>query len=115
MTDPFKPHHAREHAALSPIEEKSVEALKAIFDPEIPINIYDLGLIYDIDVSPENRVKLTVTLTSPNCPEAESLPGDMQRAVEAVEGVSGVDVDLVWEPPFTVEMMSDAARLQLNL
>lgn len=92
-----------------------VEALRTIFDPEIPVNIYDLGLIYDIDIRPQGEVFIRMTLTSPNCPEAATLPRDVQRKVKSVPGVRDANVELVWDPPFSLDMMSEAAKLQLNL
>jgi FeS assembly SUF system protein len=115
MTEPFTPHHARATGEIGPLEEKIVGAIRTIFDPEIPINIYDLGLIYEIAVDEEKRVDVRMTLTSPNCPEAETIPGNVQEVVKSVEGVSDAEIELVWEPPFSVDMMSEAARLQLNL
>ena len=90
-----------------------VEVLRDIFDPEIPVNIYDLGLVYDV-VLDESRVVVRMTLTSPMCPVAESLPPEIKRRVEKVEGVSEATIDIVWDPPWTPEKMSEAARLQLN-
>jgi FeS assembly SUF system protein len=108
---------APEPSAIGPgeLREGIIAALRTIYDPEIPINIYDLGLIYEIDVRNGNEVFLRMTLTSPNCPEAETLPGDVLRKVKSVPGVRDANVELVWDPPFTLEMMSEAARLQLNL
>jgi len=90
------------------------EVLRNIYDPEIPINIYDLGLIYDIDVSPTGAVKVTMTLTSPNCPEAEVLPSTAQLHVRSVLRCKEVDVEVVWDPPWTWERMSEAARLEFG-
>jgi len=97
------------------LEKRVIAALKTCYDPEIPVDIYELGLIYDVVVSPENNVEIKMTLTSPHCPVAESLPGDVERRVAAVEGVASAFVEVTWEPPWTPDMMSEAARLELNL
>lgn len=92
-----------------------IKDLKKIYDPEIPVNIYDLGLIYEIKISDTNCVKIVMTLTSPNCPVAESLPNMVKEKVKNVKGVMEADVQIVWSPPWTKDMMSDAAKLELNL
>jgi FeS assembly SUF system protein len=97
------------------VEEGIVEALKTVFDPEIPVNIYELGLIYDIDIQEPGDVHIKMTLTSPMCPVAGSLPGEVQRKVAGVPGVAAVDVELVWDPAWNPSMMSEAARLQLGM
>jgi FeS assembly SUF system protein len=99
----------------SDLENGIVEALKTVFDPEIPVNIYELGLIYDIDVQEEGKVEVKMTLTAPGCPVAGSLPGEVQVKVEGVPGVTSADVELVWDPPWNPSMMSEAARLQLGM
>ena len=100
---------------MSNIKNKVIEEIKKIFDPEIPINIYELGLIYKIEVDEKNKVDLDMTLTSPNCPVAESLPNQVKESVNKVEGVSDVNLNLVWEPPWNKDKMSEAAKLELNL
>jgi FeS assembly SUF system protein len=100
------------HAAL---ERKVVSALRTVFDPEIPVNIYDLGLIYDVIVEASNRVGIRMTLTAPACPAAQFLPGQVKKAVESVPDVAGAIVDVVWEPAWSRDRMSDAAKLQLGL
>ena len=90
-------------------------ALKEIFDPEIPVNIYDLGLIYGVEVTPEADVKVTMTLTTPHCPVAESMPGEVELRVGAVPGVRDAEVNLVWDPPWDMASMSDEARLELGM
>jgi ATP-binding protein involved in chromosome partitioning len=97
------------------LKEKIVEALETVFDPEIPVNIYELGLIYGLDVDPAGSVSIRMTLTSPACPSAEALPPEVEAKVRSVPGVQDVKVDVVWEPPWNPQMMSEAARLQLNL
>ena len=99
---------------LAQLEGRVIEAISTVFDPEIPVNIYELGLIYDIQIDGMSDVKINMTLTSPACPVAGSLPGDVQRVVETVDGVRAVDVELVWEPPWTPDRMSEAARLELG-
>ena len=97
------------------LKEKIIEEIKKIYDPEIPVNIYDLGLIYDIKVEDENTAKIKMTLTSPNCPVAESLPKEVKDGIMQVEGIDNVDLDLVWDPPWDKDRMSEAAKLELNL
>ena len=97
------------------LKEKIIEEIKKIYDPEIPVNIYDLGLIYDIKVEDKNTAKIKMTLTSPNCPVAESLPKEVKDGIMQVEGIDNVDLDLVWDPPWDKSMMTEAAKLELNL
>jgi FeS assembly SUF system protein len=97
------------------LEEKIVTALRSCYDPEIPVNIYELGLVYKLDVSPEGAVQIDMTLTSPACPVAGSLPGDVERRVKAVPGVTTAKVNVVWDPPWDKSRMSEAAMLQLGL
>ncbi|MFY7838566.1 MAG: SUF system Fe-S cluster assembly protein [Novosphingobium sp.] len=92
-----------------------VNALKEIFDPEIPVNIYDLGLIYGVDVSDDAHVMVTMTLTTPHCPVAESMPGEVELRVSAVPGVRDAEVNLVWDPPWDPQKMSDEAKLELGM
>jgi len=92
-----------------------VEMLKTIYDPEIPVNIYELGLIYDVDVSEEGNVDIKMTLTAPGCPVAQSFPGDIETKVSTVPSVNTVHVELVWEPPWTKDLMNEAAQLQLGI
>ena len=97
------------------IENGVVEALKTVFDPEIPVNIYELGLVYDVDVQESGEVKIQMTLTSPACPVAGSLPGEVQTKVEKVPGVTRAEIELVWEPAWNPSLMSEAAKLQLGM
>jgi len=103
-----------EHAGRIQLENRVIEAISGVFDPEIPVNIYELGLIYDIEVTPQADVVIEMTLTSPACPVAGSLPGDVETAVSGIEGVRAVDVHLVWDPPWTPDRMTEAARLELG-
>ena len=100
---------------MKDIKNKVIEEIKKIYDPEIPVNIYELGLIYKIEVDEKNKVTVNMTLTSPNCPVAESLPKQVKENIMRVEGVSDVNLNLVWEPPWDKDKMSEAAKLELNL
>ncbi|SMX31690.1 SUF system Fe-S cluster assembly protein [Octadecabacter ascidiaceicola] len=97
-----------------PLYENIVEACRTVYDPEIPVNILDLGLIYTIDINDENEVKVLMSLTAPGCPVAGEMPGWVAEAIEPLAGVKTVDVELVWEPQWGMEMMSDEARLELG-
>ena len=102
-------------AEFMQLESQIVEAIKTIYDPEIPVNIYDLGLIYELEVNNQNKVRIVMTLTSPNCPVAESLPEEVVDKVRAVEGVADVELNLTFDPPWGREMLSDEALLELGL
>jgi FeS assembly SUF system protein len=104
-------------AAVDPVkmEQLVIDALHSIYDPEIPVDIYELGLIYSIDVSPDGKIAITMTLTTPACPVAGSMPGQVEKTVRMIDGVTDVVVDLVWEPTWGPAMMTEAARLQLNM
>lgn len=95
--------------------EAVIDALKSIYDPEIPVNIYDLGLIYGVEISPENHARVTMTLTTPNCPVAESMPMEVEMRVGAVPGIGDAEVNLVWDPPWDPQKMSDEAKLELGM
>ena len=97
------------------IKEKVITEIKKIYDPEIPVNIYELGLIYDVTVDKDNKVYIKMTLTTPHCPVAESLPNEVKNSVKEIKEVKDVDLDLVWDPPWDKSMMSEAAKLELNL
>ena len=97
------------------LKEKIIKEIKKIYDPEIPVNIYELGLIYEIKVEKDNNVKVKMTLTTPNCPVAESLPKEVKDSIMEIKEVKNVDLELVWEPPWDKSMMSEAAKLELNL
>ena len=100
---------------MTELKNKIIAEIKKIYDPEIPVNIYELGLIYKIEISDEKKVNIEMTLTSPNCPVAESLPKMVKENVLKIEEVSDVDLKLVWSPPWTKDMMSESAKLELNL
>ena len=98
------------------IEARVVDAIKTCYDPEIPVDIFELGLIYDIQVDEDQKVDVSMTLTSPACPVAGTLPPEVQHKIKAmVEGISDVGVEVVWDPPWNIDMMSDAAKLQLGM
>ncbi len=99
----------------SELRDRVIAALKEIYDPEIPLNIYDLGLIYRIDIDPNTNASIDMTLTSPNCPVAESLPGEVENAAKAVDGIGEVQLELVWDPPWDMDRLGEAARLELGL
>ena len=100
---------------MSDIKSKVIDKIKTIYDPEIPVNIYELGLIYKIGVDEKNKVNIDMTLTSPNCPAAESLPNQVKENIKKIKGVSDVNLNLVWEPPWSKDKMSEAAKLELNI
>ena len=100
---------------MSELKNKVVAEIKKIYDPEIPVNIYELGLIYKIEISDEKKINIEMTLTSPNCPVAESLPKMVKDNILKLDGVDDVDLKLVWDPPWTKDKMSEAAKLELNL
>jgi len=100
---------------MSELKDQIVSEIKKIYDPEIPVNIYELGLIYKIEIKEVKKVNIDMTLTSPNCPVAESLPKMVKDNILKLEGVDDVDLNLVWDPPWTKDKMSEAAKLELNL
>ena len=109
------PETQQQPAPQSALEEQVVEALRGVYDPEIPVNIYDLGLIYALEIDPHGVVDIAMTLTAPGCPVAQTFPGTVECAVKCVPGVSDARVELVWDPPWTKERMTEAAKLQLGL
>lgn len=116
-SEPVEPEPAFPPGYVPPepdLREDIIDVLHTCYDPEIPVDIYELGLIYAIDISPEKDVTIRMTLTSPACPVAESLPADVERKVKTVPGVKSVKIDLVWDPPWGKHMMSEAALLQLG-
>ncbi len=112
---PTQPEGSAEDRPVDQIEYDVIAALKTVYDPEIPVDIYELGLVYKIDVKPGGVVDITMTLTTPMCPAAEILPPEVEAKAREVEGVTDVVLDLVWDPPWSMDMMSPAARLQLNV
>lgn len=106
----------RETAGVSmpDLKDRVLAAIKTIYDPEIPVDIYELGLIYEISIYPVNNVFVLMTLTSPSCPSAETIPGEVEQKIKAIEGVNDVKVEITFDPPYTQEMMSEAAKLELG-
>jgi len=96
------------------LREKIMAAVKTIYDPEIPVDIYELGLIYEISVYPINNVHIMMTLTSPSCPSAEAIPAEVEQKIKAISGVNDVKVEITWDPPYSQDMMSEAAKLELG-
>lgn len=114
----FLAQQPNEAAPVEPggdLYEAVIEALKEIYDPEIPVNIFDLGLIYKVVISPENHARVEMTLTTPNCPVAESMPGEVELRVGAVPGIGHAEVELVWDPPWDPQKMTDEAKLELGM
>lgn len=122
-TDPANPTNGREDPASAPatssgaeaIREKVIQQLRTVYDPEIPVDIYQLGLVYDVSVDDRGAAVIQMTLTSPMCPVAEELPIEVEAKTRAVEGVTSVRIDLVWDPPWDPSKMSEAARLELGM
>jgi FeS assembly SUF system protein len=102
-------------ASVTEIKQSVVDVLKTVYDPEIPVDIYELGLVYDVNVEESGAVAIRMTLTSPMCPVAETLPPEVEEKVRGVAGVSDVKIDLVWDPPWSPSLMSEAARLELGM
>src|SRR5687768_13770919 len=96
------------------LQEKVLQAIKTVYDPEIPVDIYELGLVYEINIYPVNSVYVLMTLTSPSCPSAEVIPGEVEQKIKAIEGVNEVKVEVTFDPPYSQEMMSEAAKLELG-
>jgi FeS assembly SUF system protein len=96
------------------LKEKILAIIKTIYDPEIPVDIYELGLIYEINTFPVNNVHVLMTLTSPSCPSAEAIPSEVEQKIKTIEGVNDVKVEITWDPPYSQDMMSDAAKLELG-
>ncbi len=96
------------------LKEEVIRALKSVYDPEIPVDVYELGLIYDIKIFPINNVYVLMTLTSPSCPSAEQIPGEVEKKIREIEGVSDVSVELTFDPPYSQDMMSEVAKLELG-
>ncbi len=96
------------------LKQKTIDILRTVYDPEIPVDIWELGLVYDVSVQDDGKINIVMTLTTPNCPAAESLPAQIKHRVSQLEGAEDVNVEVVWEPPWNPQMMSEAARLQLG-
>jgi FeS assembly SUF system protein len=102
-------------AEIDALGERVIEVLRTVYDPEIPVNIFELGLVYKVDIDDQNEVHIDMTLTSPMCPVAETLPGEVKAKVEAVHGVTAADVNVVWDPPWNPGMMTEEAQLELGI
>ena len=100
--------------SISDLRDKVIQAIKTVYDPEIPVDVFELGLIYEINVYPVNNVYILMTLTSPSCPSAEVLPGEVEQKVKTIEGVNDVKVEITFDPPYSQDMMSEAAKLELG-
>lgn len=96
------------------LRDKVIDAIKTVYDPEIPVDVYELGLIYEVNTYPVNNIYILMTLTSPSCPSAEVIPGEIEQKVKAIEGVNDVTVELTFDPPYSQDMMSEAAKLELG-
>jgi FeS assembly SUF system protein len=107
-------NHSSQVPDTAALRDKVLEAIKSVYDPEIPVNVYDLGLIYEINIFPINNVFILMTLTSPACPAAESLPGEVEQKLKAIEGVADVKVEITFDPPYSQDMMTEAAKLELG-
>jgi FeS assembly SUF system protein len=116
---PLEPDPIRPEAPAGPpdatLESRVIDVLRTIYDPEIPVDVYELGLVYGVEVRPDRQVRIRMTLTSPACPVAGSLPGEVEEKVKGVEGVADAVVELVWDPPWDMSKLSEAARMQLGL
>ena len=115
MDETTRPEIDSAEDGVARMENGVIQALKTVFDPEIPVNIYELGLIYNVDVQPGGVIKVTMTLTAPACPAAELIPVDVETKVRTVAGVTDVSVEIVWEPPWTPDKMSEIAKLELGM
>ncbi len=114
MSEQTIPATQQSSTAIPDLQEKVLAAIKTVYDPEIPVDIYELGLIYEINVYPVNNVYVQMTLTSPSCPSAEVIPGEVEQKLKAIEGVNDVKVEITFDPPYSQDMMSEAAKLELG-
>jgi FeS assembly SUF system protein len=101
-------------ASIPDLNEKVIAAIKTVYDPEIPVDVYELGLIYEVNIYPVNNVFVLMTLTSPSCPSAEVIPGEVEQKLKAIEGINDVKVQITFDPPYSQDMMSEAAKLELG-
>lgn len=100
--------------SIPDLKEKVIDAIKTVYDPEIPVDVFELGLIYEVSIFPVNNVYILMTLTSPSCPSAETIPGEIQERIKTIEGVNDVKIELTFDPPYSQDMMSEAAKLELG-
>ncbi len=103
-----------QEASVSDLKDKVIAAIKTVYDPEIPVDVFELGLIYEINIYPVNNVFILMTLTSPSCPSAEVIPGEIEQKIKAIEGINDVKVEITFDPPYSQDMMSEAAKLELG-
>jgi FeS assembly SUF system protein len=114
MSEPIEQITETDSPVLPDLKEKVMRAIKSVYDPEIPVDVYELGLIYEVNIYPINNVYILMTLTSPSCPSAEAIPGEIEQKVKAVEGINDVKVEITFDPPYSQDMMSEAAKLELG-
>lgn len=114
MSEQEKNQTIEKESGAPDLRDKVVAAIKTVYDPEIPVDVFELGLIYEINVYPVNNVYVLMTLTSPSCPSAEVIPGEVEQRIKEIEGINDVKVELTFDPPYTQEMMSEAAKLELG-
>ena len=114
MSDASEPVIPTTDVGIPDLKDKIVQAIKTVYDPEIPVDVYELGLIYEINVYPINNVYISMTLTSPSCPSAETIPGEVEQKVKSIPGINDVKVEITFDPPYSQDMMSEAAKLELG-
>jgi FeS assembly SUF system protein len=115
MSDPVENIEQKvSETAVPDLNTKIIQAIKTVYDPEIPVDVYELGLIYEINIYPVNNVYVLMTLTSPSCPSAEVIPGEVEQKIKAIEGINDVKVEITFDPPYSQDMMSEAAKLELG-
>ena len=114
MSETKEPVLNTDDVSIPDLKEKIVQAIKGVYDPEIPVDVYELGLIYEINVYPVNNVYVLMTLTSPSCPSAEAIPGEVEQKIKTIQGVNDVKVEITFDPPYSQDMMSEAAKLELG-
>lgn len=114
MSEPAENSNTLENATVPNLRDQVLAAIKTVYDPEIPVDVYELGLIYEINVYPINNVHILMTLTSPSCPSAESIPVEIEERIKEIEGINEVKVEITFDPPYSQDMMSEAARLELG-
>ena len=114
MNETINSEHTISDATIPDLRDKVLTAIKMVYDPEIPVDIYELGLIYEINIFPVNNVYIQMTLTSPSCPSAEAIPSEVEQRLKAIEGINDVKVEVTFDPPYSQDMMSEAAKLELG-
>jgi FeS assembly SUF system protein len=114
MSENMETEETGQAGQIANLKEKVIQAIKLVYDPEIPVDVYDLGLIYEITVYPVNNVYVLMTLTSPNCPSAEYIPTEVKEKIQQIQGINNVEVEITFDPPYSQDMMSEAAKLELG-